>query len=391
MNDAVPAADSVPFALDAEISLQIGRLGSHPESVRRDAVQRLAAIGRPAIGPLGDVLRSENDFGPRTRALAAEALALIGPAAIAELVTALFRRTSQELASHSLIAIGEPAVAPLIDLLESKHDNARHAAASCLEKIGTPSAVTALKEVFIKDVTDKARRKFKRNRRLRISIAAFIALFLFSFVGLHWWKQAFPDTAFAADLCRVFAQIVLQAIVFGSAVDTAVGIRNSASIAVARMDDVRNAPLFALCLDDKEKLIRQTAVGALKKLLPRVQASQAPEFSPEAMAALIKALSIDDEELVLAVLTALEQIGDERALPAVEGIAERSPSNSSLRIRAAAKESLPALRVRAAESLQASSLLRAASSPNDSAATMLVRPAESATVNPEQLVRSVAV
>lgn len=86
-------------------------------------------------------------------------------------------------------------------------------------------------------------------------------------------------------------------------------------------------------------------------------------------------------DLLLAILKALEQIGDEKALHSVEALIRRAASDSP--VATAAHDCLPSLKQRVQEQLNAGMLLRAAS--NDSPETLL-HPAKNITEIPlEQL------
>jgi hypothetical protein len=89
------------------------------------------------------------------------------------------------------------------------------------------------------------------------------------------------------------------------------------------------------------------------------------------MDALLKALGGKDRDLTLAILKAWEQVGDEKALPAVERLAAGTWDS---RVRAAADACLPALRQRAELARQRDTLLRPASAPG-TGSEVLLRPA----------------
>jgi hypothetical protein len=131
------------------------------------------------------------------------------------------------------------------------------------------------------------------------------------------------------------------------------------------------AGAFALCLNDKSNDIRAATSKVMKELLPKLQATDRQYFAPTEMDALVKALGGKDEALTLAILKALEQIGDDRALHKVE---ELSQVGGGVAVRKAALECLPFLQARAEETRQARTLLRASHSEAAVATEMLLRP-----------------
>jgi HEAT repeat protein len=155
--------------------------------------------------------------------------------------------------------------------------------------------------------------------------------------------------------------------------------------ALKELDDPRLVNEFAQCLQDRDRNVRSDAAYALKRLLPKLQAGDAESLSPESMDALIRVLGGRDRDLSIAILKALEQVGDERALPAVERLASRKGRGRDGHVYRAAEECLPALRQRAERSRQAHTLLRAADSVDD--ATVLLRPARAGVSTVERLVR----
>jgi hypothetical protein len=165
-------------------------------------------------------------------------------------------------------------------------------------------------------------------------------------------------------------------------------LQHRAAQALADLEDVRViGPLVeALALPDN--FTRKAAAAGLKRLLPKVRASDATYFSREHMEGLYGILNSSDGYLVEVVLAALEQIGDEKALPHVERLVERPAySSEAVRVQRAAKHCLPALLVRTDKGRQSQSLLRAASQ-SDSPSGDLLRPVgQPGASAPEQLLR----
>src|SRR5205085_8687108 len=86
----------------------------------------------------------------------------------------------------------------------------------------------------------------------------------------------------------------------------------------------------------------------LKRLLPRVRVDDAGLVDSNHLDYMYRALDLPDTDLVVAILRGLEQIGDERALPYVERLANRpAKTGREQRIQEAARACLPALLLRA--------------------------------------------
>jgi hypothetical protein len=130
---------------------------------------------------------------------------------------------------------------------------------------------------------------------------------------------------------------------------------------LAQYDGVRAVGPLAEALTWKDKSIRIIAEAALIRLLPRIQASDADCLNEKQRKCLHQALYCKNEPLVLAILTALEQVGDEKAMPYVEKLAAgRTRSSWEKRIQAAAEVCLPYLKQRVEEARSRQTLLRAA-------------------------------
>lgn len=133
---------------------------------------------------------------------------------------------------------------------------------------------------------------------------------------------------------------------------------------------------------------------ALIHLLPRLRVTDANLLTPRQHKLLFDILSKSERipwyrrywsaELKIAILSALEQIGDEKAIPRVEKLA-RSARN--LQVRAAAQECLPYLTVRAEQARVEQTLLRA-STPAASPDTLLRPTVAASPTEPQQLLRA---
>lgn len=125
---------------------------------------------------------------------------------------------------------------------------------------------------------------------------------------------------------------------------------------------------------------------ALREILPQLKASD--RLSREEMLGLLSLLHPPHSgnfHLVLSVLKALEQVGDEMAIPAVTALT--SPRKPAL-IRRAASECLPYLLARAEQQRLERTLLRASQSASHAIPETLLRPVTPSNTPAEQLLRS---
>ena len=144
------------------INDSINRLRGRDVDVRQEAVDALAAIGEPAIGPLIAVAR-DSDFGVRT--WAAKALVAIGKSAVEPMIAAL--QDSDAAARCSIItALGNMkdtrAVRPLIERLSDPDSYAfslfgrrfyvRTCTAGALGRINDPRSANALRTALAEAV-----------------------------------------------------------------------------------------------------------------------------------------------------------------------------------------------------------------------------------------------
>jgi hypothetical protein len=137
--------------------------------------------------------------------------------------------------------------------------------------------------------------------------------------------------------------------------------------------------------------LRSMAIAALTRLLPRLKSSDTQLLSVVQRTILYDWLKLEHSrshaEFQVAMLTALEQIGDLAAVPRVQALAVEVPLNvRQKRVVEAARNCLPYLAGCAHQNRQSQVLLRAIS--DDSADASLLRPAPQFTdLHPERLVR----
>lgn len=160
--------------------------------------------------------------------------------------------------------------------------------------------------------------------------------------------------------------------------------------AVGRLSQLREKRAVGpLCdvLEFKNPEMTVMAKKALTELLPTLQASDAPLLNREQRAILYRSLSENDLPFSLVILKALEQIGDGKALPAVQKMAQAEAATAKQKeVREAARACLPFLEERAEREKISSTLLRA-SEPTIHP-EVLLRPAETVTsTSPDELLR----
>jgi hypothetical protein len=266
--------------------------------------------------------------------------------------------------------------------LGSLSDQERQTAEETLQQMGE-EGVEQLLEVVRKEAEN--RRKQKRMQRIiQGTILSVIALLfvLYTLRALFSIKEwDFGDLSF------LFVFISL----FGGAAAASQLQKNATSL-LAKYDDLRAVGPLADALDIEDGDIRAVCREALTRLLPRLQASDAALLSPEQREnlnlTLKKADLKQDAELILAILQAWQQVGDEKAVPYVERLTQlKNDSEAGTRIREAAQACLPYLQERLEKARLAGMLLRPAAAP-DNPAEMLLRPAPGAApADPAHLLR----
>jgi hypothetical protein len=164
---------------------------------------------------------------------------------------------------------------------------------------------------------------------------------------------------------------------------------------MASLDDVEAVGPLAEMLYWPDDRIKVMAAAALTRLLPRMNASDTQLLSTTQRALLYQTLRLPNAqkqaEFLVALLHALEQVGDINAIPLVRSLAEAQPASlRQKRVIDAARSCLPALEgcaqqnqdsqvlLRATTSESEESLLRPAASRSDASVELLVRAAQGA-------------
>lgn len=164
--------------------------------------------------------------------------------------------------------------------------------------------------------------------------------------------------------------------------------------ALAMFEDVRTVGPLAESLELRGNYTSKFASRALIHLLPRLQPTDAELLNAEQRACLCRILETiggpTDIGLSLAILKAFQAVGGAEVLPTVKSLARKLAwTNAGKKLREAAQECLPAVEARAQEQTAHQTLLRA-SSPSQTSADVLLRPADTSAseTEPRELLRA---
>jgi hypothetical protein len=167
--------------------------------------------------------------------------------------------------------------------------------------------------------------------------------------------------------------------------------------ALAQFEDVRAVRPLIEAMEYNDKEMKAVAIEKLPVLLPQLRASDAGLLSKEHYAMLNRILNTDlntrkpaAARMRIAVLQALQQVGNESSLPVVEDLAVgKGKAAGYPEVRRAAADCLPFLRVRVDHLRQTQTLLRA-SDGNLTPPDVLLRPAAASdvTVHADELLRA---
>ncbi len=229
------------------------------------------------------------------------------------------------------------------------------------------------------------------------------------FVRSFWWgaggcalalfalSHLLPNTesigaclAFAWNLLTLLSASFLLHILSGTPVPY---YRNKLALALLNSEDIRAVGTLAEALWFEEEDIRKGAAEALLRLLPRLTATDSWLLDDHQHGCLYRALALrgltkQRADLLIAILHALEQIGDDRAVRCVEKlIGMEAYTASEKRVIAVAQQCLPGICARASQSQDPALLLRA-SALREAAVETLLRPAKaSQPAESQQLLR----
>lgn len=264
---------------------------------------------------------------------------------------------------------------PVQSALISANTGARFGAMRALQQLVTTLEVVAEQKQTVDTMmtlllleTRAARRRHRINW-LKAIVGVMLVLWLVvvtrgGILTNFWW--AFPGTAWAVD-------------------KTAHRRRETAS-ALGQAGDPRAVGVLAVVVRDGDRSVRRAANFALLTLLPRVRADHAAFITSDQMNALLELGFHSPPGMQIAVLKALEQVGDQRAIPVVENLVLSSQPD----VREQASQCLPFLLARVRRSEQSATLLRGAANPGrEASGHELLRAAATASENTpaDQLMR----
>jgi hypothetical protein len=234
-------------------------------------------------------------------------------------------------------------------------------------------------EQLLATLEKEALKRKRRNKLIVGGILAFYGLMILIYIVVGIETGKFHS--------EFLSQLATMSGVFGAVAAATQGQKKAAK-ELAQFEDIRAVGPLAEALEYQDKGLRSEAEAALIRLLPRLQASDAGHLNEDQRKCLHRALYCKNTSLVLAILKALEQVGDEKALPYVEKLAEgRTRRSRDRQIQADAASCLPYLKQRAEESRSRQTLLRAASA-LDTPADILLRPVMASADTPsEELLR----
>lgn len=233
----------------------------------------------------------------------------------------------------------------------------------------------------------------RQRRRARLMRTARMLFFLG--IGVLWITRGQTGIPFWLILMIAFG---------GGAAELKTANQRQSATALARTRDPRALNALAIAYRDGDPDTRQVCEQGLRSILGSVRASDAVHLSDEGLAALLGILHYRDMRYALkvAVLKGLEQIGDGRAIPAVQRMLNPSgvaplglrvlrrfgvvPSDPYESVVEAARACLPYLEERAEAQRQRERLLRPATAPTGQS-DHLLRPAGSDSTPEEQLLR----
>ena len=160
---------------------------------------------------------------------------------------------------------------------------------------------------------------------------------------------------------------------------------------LAEYDSVKGVGLMVEVLEWPDPASKLAATSALIRLLPRLKTSDAHLLNPEQRQILYKRLTVGNVraefDLIMAILKALEQVGDLSAVGYVQKLSQaRAITSAQMRVVQAAQDCLPYL-LKKAEANQSSQYLLRASYAEDHNPATLLRPARDDSVAPEELLR----
>ena len=130
-------------------------------------------------------------------------------------------------------------------------------------------------------------------------------------------------------------------------------------LALAKSSDVRAVPFLLEALSYQQLEVKVAARKGLITLLPKMHIEHANLLTEAHRTLLYRYLQKDDSDLQVAILKALEQVGGESSLSAVQRILDDPKHYKSLQLQEAAAECLTYLQIHIGKVQNAQTLLRA--------------------------------
>ena len=263
--------------------------------VRRAAIEALGQTGdSSAVAPVVESLRD-----PDLRIVAIEALCRIGDPAVAFLIEAIKDFNVRRVAVGALGQIGDYAVAPLIEALREENPWVRMAAVEALGQTGNSSAVAPLVEA-LRDEEPSIRSTAIKSLG-EIGDARSVATLIKALGDGNMRMTAIKALGQTGDVSAVAP--LVEAL-------THENLRRSAIEALGEIGDAGAVAPLVETLRDEDCWVREAASMALGKI-----------GDPSAVAPLAEALRDEDSRVRRAATEALGEIGDARAVvPLVEAL-----------------------------------------------------------------------
>lgn len=343
MNIVEPISqNSVISGGSPSVSEVVADLFSSDASLREAAVPRLANVGATLIPLLASLVLRPLSFAlgrwPEwQQMLPANAI--------------LTRCDGARLAAlQALVRIGEPSIPELIRLLRTPELELRVLAAEALLQLGNLEAQEAISELLAEERGHLSRDRMRWLVDMQVGGGALLLMLI---GGLIWWH---PEAVLILSALIPICLIGWLRIPFPDQRWYLRFIAIKSFKSLASVGDTRLVGTLAMGLGDPHPLVRAEAAAGLIALLPCVEAQDREYLGAIEMRLLLRALDGDNPTLAVAVLRALQKIGDERALRRVAFLID-SPVHFPP-VRAAAETCLPHFKLRIREGRLAQSLLR---------------------------------
>jgi len=326
---------------EQRLSSEVARLFALDTTEREAGIIRLTAMGSPVIPALIAVI-----LRPLGHAMTTwpEWQEMLPPQAIMARCD-----TARRGALIVLENLGRPAVHDLAALLQSQDAELRCLAAEALAHIQDPAAIAILGTLLNKQIAQAKRFRYRCSDDFKIAGSLCILLIGLLLGGLF---------SHAILAISVSMGLFLYGVLSSADTKTDLPVRKSAIFALARSSDPRYIGTLASCLSDPAPAVQQLAVYGLMQILPLTRVQHKKYIASDAMAVLLHVLDGEDTDLAVAVLNAMQEIGDTRALHRVAFLID-SPLHFKS-VRSAAKTCLPYVKMRIREAHLAQELLRPA-------------------------------